>query len=164
MKCKISKSANGRKTAAPVIDNQSNDEDISNLFSINLKTVLNSAYDLSNRSELLTTVSDSLSTADLNSASITPNVVSEASSHLKLGKSDGTPQCAQTTSSAPLLFFANLSVSYLQPFYGMGISPVVLETALCSQFPNLERIPLCLITIDLLPLHPHLVKSLSGVS
>ena len=58
---KISKSAKGRKTAAPVIDNQSNDEDISNLYSINLKTVLNSAYDLSNRSELLTTVSDSLS-------------------------------------------------------------------------------------------------------
>ena len=91
---KISKSAKGRKTAAPVIDNQSNDEDISNLFSINLKTVLNTANDLSNRSELLTTVSDSLSAADLKSASITPNVVSEASSHLKLGKPDGTPLCS----------------------------------------------------------------------
>ena len=91
---KISKSAKGRKTAAPVIDNQSNDKDISNLFSINLKTVLNSANDLSNRSELLTTVSDSLSAEDLNAASISPNIVSEASSHLKLGKSDGTPLCS----------------------------------------------------------------------
>ena len=91
---KISNSAKGRKTAAPVIDNQSSDKDISNLFCINLKTVLNSANDLSNRSELLTTVSDSLSAADLNAASITPNIVSEASSHLKVGKSDGTPLCS----------------------------------------------------------------------
>ena len=90
----ISKSVKGRKTAAPMIDNQGNDKDISNLFSINLKMVLNSANNLSNHSGLLTTVSDSLSAADLKSASITPNVVSEASSHLKLGKSDGTPLCS----------------------------------------------------------------------
>ena len=87
----MSKSAKGRKATAPVIDNQSTDDDISNLFSTQLKGVLNSANNSVNRSKLLTTVSDSLCSSDLDSVSVTPSIVLEASSHLKRGKSDGTP-------------------------------------------------------------------------
>ena len=46
---KMSKSAKGRKATAPVIDNQSTDDDISNLFSTQLKGVLNSANNSVNR-------------------------------------------------------------------------------------------------------------------
>ena len=84
---KMSKSAKGRKATAPVIDNQSTDDDISNLFSTQLKGVLNSANNSINRSKLLTTVSDSLCSSDLTSVSVTPSIVLEASSHLKCGKS-----------------------------------------------------------------------------
>ena len=91
---KMSKSAKGRKTTAPVIDNQSTDDDISNLFSTQMKGVLNSANNSINRSKLLTTVSDSLCASGLTSVSVTPSIVLEASFHLKRGKSDGTPLCS----------------------------------------------------------------------
>ena len=50
----MSKSAKGCKATAPVIDNQSTDDDISNLFSTQLKGVLNST----NRSKLTTVLAD----------------------------------------------------------------------------------------------------------
>ena len=56
--------------------------------------MLNSANNSLNRSKLLTSLSDSLCAADLSSVSITPDTVSEASSHLKWGKFDGTPLCS----------------------------------------------------------------------
>ena len=87
---KMSKSVKGRKATAPVINNQSTDDEISNLFSTQLKGVLNSAINPVNRSKLLTIVSDSLCSSDLASVSVTPSIVLEASSHLKRGKLDGT--------------------------------------------------------------------------
>ena len=54
---KKSKSAKSHKTTAPVIDNQSTDDDISNLFSTQLKRVLNSSNNSVSHSKLLTTYS-----------------------------------------------------------------------------------------------------------
>ena len=148
---KMSKSAKGRKTTAPVTDNQSTDDDISNLFSTQLKGVLNSAHNSINFSKLLTTVSDSLCASDLASVSVTPSIVLEASSHRKHGKSDGTPLCSNHFTCTSKVLCEPLS----KLFTAILRHGHILEIASYSRFPSPVRIPLYLIIIDLLHLHPY---------
>ena len=84
------KNANRSKksTSAHSIDGHSGDE-ISSLFSSKFQSILNS-QDVSERDSFLSDLSNSLSTSDLESISISEECVSEAFSHLKKGKSDGS--------------------------------------------------------------------------
>ena len=66
------------------------DGDISCLFESKLKSLLNSQDDLESRSNLLTVIETSLSSDDLVSTNISPEVVSMALKRIKPGKSDGT--------------------------------------------------------------------------
>lgn len=76
-----------RSTTAPCVDHCSCNADIANAFGDKLHSLLNS--DDSSQS-LLTNIESSLSSSDLASISVSPHTVSEALSHLKSNKSDGT--------------------------------------------------------------------------
>ena len=81
----ISKSNKG---SASIIDGYSGNDNIANAFSSKLQGLLNS--DNSLNSDLTSKIESSLSSSDLVSTLVSSGTVSEALSHLKSDKSDGT--------------------------------------------------------------------------
>ena len=74
-------------TTAPCVDHYSCNTDIANAFGDKLHSLLNSD---NSSHPLLADIERSLSSSDLASISVSPHTVSEALSHLRSNKSDGT--------------------------------------------------------------------------
>ena len=87
---KVNRSSRGNSQSTSCVDGCVRDSDISCLFEGKLKSLLNSQDDLESRSNLLTVIETSLSSDDLVSSNISPEVVSMALKRIKPGKSDGT--------------------------------------------------------------------------
>ena len=84
---KLSNSAKGRRTNAPVIDGLSDDVEIAGLFSSKLEDILNSGRSSAARSDLVSFLNG---VSDLERTAILSATVSAALSQLRLGKSEGT--------------------------------------------------------------------------
>ena len=84
----ISKSNKGSSSSASVIDGCSGNDNIANAFSSKLQGLLNS--DNSLKSDLTSKIESSLSSSDLVSTLVSSGTVSEALSHLKSDKFNGT--------------------------------------------------------------------------
>ena len=84
----ISKSNKGNSSSASVIDGCSGNDNIANAFSSKLQGLLNS--DNSLKSDITSKIESSLSSSDLVSTLVSSGTVSEALSHLKSDKSNGT--------------------------------------------------------------------------
>ena len=133
----IAKSNKGTRSKIPCVDKCSSDTDIANAFGSKLRRLLNN--DISSNS-LVNDLASSLSPFDLAVIFVSPITVSEALSHLKLNKSDGTQlvsnhfTCASPALTQPLskLFTAMLQHGYvpkslrdcvLQPILKPGKDP-----------------------------------------
>jgi len=106
---KLSRSTRGSRSNAPVIDGLSDPLDISHAFSSKLKDILNSHHLSESRSQLLDYIGTTVSSSDLSSLEISPDVVSEAFSHLKRNKSDGTSLSSNHFISASPVLINSLS-------------------------------------------------------
>jgi len=106
---KLSRSTRGSRSNAPVIDGLSDPFDISHAFSSKLKDILNSHHLSESRSQLLDYIGTTVSSSDLSSLEISPDVVAEAFSHLKRNKSDGTSLSSNHFISASPVLINSLS-------------------------------------------------------
>ena len=87
---KMTKTSKGHRITSPVIDGLSDKTEIAGMFPAKMQGLLNSTCNDHARLEVLSKINDSLNQEDMNSCSISVNTVTEALSHLKSDKSDGT--------------------------------------------------------------------------
>ena len=157
---KLTKSTQGHRADAPVIDGFSEDDEVSNLFSTKLNNILSSGCNLSARSDLFSSLDSSLCISDLKDTFISPSITAESLSHLKLGKSEGTNLLSNHfVYASPVLsnFLSDLFTAMLRH----GYVPISLRDCILHQFLNLVRTLPVLITIGQLLLLRLLVKCLS---
>ena len=81
---------NSKFSGCHVIDGLTADDDISNMFSSKISSLLNSDLDQSTRNSFLQDLTDSISNSDLLNVEISSTVVLNALDQLKKGKSDGS--------------------------------------------------------------------------
>ena len=87
---KMIKTSKGHRITPPVIDGPSDKAEIAGMFSAKMQGLLNSTCNDHARLEVLSDINDSLNQEDMISCSTSVNTVTEARSHLKFDKSDGT--------------------------------------------------------------------------
>ena len=87
---KVVQSSKGHSQTPCTVDGFVSDTDISHCFATKLQSLLNSDTDLVSRSALLASINTSITSNDLASIIISPEVVSEALGRTKSGKADGT--------------------------------------------------------------------------
>lgn len=85
---------NSKFSGCNVIDGLITDDDISNIFSSKISSLLNSDLDQSARNSFLADLTDHVSKSDLLTSEISSTVVLNALNQLKKGKSDGLSLCS----------------------------------------------------------------------
>ena len=80
----------GAQCNQPTIDGLSSNDDTASAFSSKLQQLLNTSSNPSDCDKLFTDLNSMIVTSDLASVDVSPAVVSEALSHLKHGKGDGS--------------------------------------------------------------------------
>jgi len=135
---KLSRSTKGSRSNGPVIDGLSDPRDISDAFSSKLKDILNSHHLSESQSQLLDYLGTTVSSSDLPSLEISPEVVSEAFSHLKHNKSDVTSLSSNHfISTSPVLIH---SLSHLFTISCCDMVTCLLVSGIVRYFPYLNLV------------------------
>ena len=133
---------NSKFSGCNIIDGLTTDEDISNMLSSKISSLLNSELDQSARNTFLADLTDSISNSDLQSSEISSTVVLNALAKHKKGKLDGSSLFSDAFIFAKDIL-SNLLSQLFTAVVRHGYVPKLLRDCILQLIPKPGKDPTC---------------------